>query len=120
MLSGAETDAPIGAKTRQRRGNELPAMRDSAELIARSHGLAGNPTKQRYINAIDGGAGGIRTHDRGLPYTHFPGVRLRPLGHLSVILLITVGQITKKTLNVKTLLVNFRRFLLLMSVQNLF
>lgn len=30
-----------------------------------------------------GGAGGIRTHDRLLTYTHFPGVRLRPLGHRS-------------------------------------
>src|SRR3546814_956386 len=30
-----------------------------------------------------GGAGGIRTHDRLLTYTHFPGERLRPLGHRS-------------------------------------
>src|SRR3954463_15062309 len=30
-----------------------------------------------------GGEGGIRTHDT-LPYTRFPSVRLRPLGHLSV------------------------------------
>src|SRR5262249_23607536 len=30
-----------------------------------------------------GGEGGIRTHGRGLPYTRFPGVLLRPLGHLS-------------------------------------
>ena len=29
-----------------------------------------------------GGEGGIRTLDT-FPYTHFPGVRLRPLGHLS-------------------------------------
>ena len=32
---------------------------------------------------VYGGEGGIRTLDT-LPYTHFPGVRLRPLGHLSV------------------------------------
>ena len=31
---------------------------------------------------LDGGEGGIRTLDT-FPYTHFPGVRLRPLGHLS-------------------------------------
>ena len=31
----------------------------------------------------NGGQGGIRTHDTLLTYTHFPGVRLRPLGHLS-------------------------------------
>ena len=30
-----------------------------------------------------GGEGGIRTLDT-FPYTHFPGVRLRPLGHLTV------------------------------------
>ena len=30
-----------------------------------------------------GGEGGIRTHDRLLTYTHFPGVLLKPLGHLS-------------------------------------
>ena len=40
-----------------------------------------NPEKlgQEHI----GGEGGIRTLDTGLPYTHFPGVLLRPLGHLS-------------------------------------
>ncbi len=32
---------------------------------------------------IFGGEGGIRTLDTGLPYTHFPGVLLQPLGHLS-------------------------------------
>ena len=31
-----------------------------------------------------GGWGGIRTHDTLLTYTHFPGARLRPLGHPSV------------------------------------
>ena len=31
----------------------------------------------------DGGEGGIRTLDT-LPYTHFPGVLLQPLGHLTV------------------------------------
>ena len=30
-----------------------------------------------------GGESGIRTHGRGLPYTRFPVVHLRPLGHLS-------------------------------------
>ncbi len=30
------------------------------------------------------GEGGIRTHET-LPFTHFPGVLLRPLGHLTVI-----------------------------------
>jgi hypothetical protein len=35
------------------------------------------------IIGITGGGGGIRTHDTLLAYTHFPGVRLRPLGHPS-------------------------------------
>lgn len=30
-----------------------------------------------------GGAGGIRTHERGLPFTRFPIALLRPLGHHS-------------------------------------
>ncbi len=30
------------------------------------------------------GEGGIRTRDTLLEYTHFPGVRLQPLGHLSI------------------------------------
>jgi hypothetical protein len=30
-----------------------------------------------------GGENGIRTHEPLLTVTHFPGVRLRPLGHLS-------------------------------------
>ncbi len=32
---------------------------------------------------LHGGEGGIRTLDT-LPYTRFPGVRLRPLGHLTL------------------------------------
>ena len=40
-----------------------------------------------YINILDvlfGGQGGIRTLERLLTVTHFPGVRLQPLGHLSI------------------------------------
>lgn len=35
-----------------------------------------------------GGEGGIRTPDT-LPYTHFPGVLLQPLGHLTILWLRT-------------------------------
>ena len=31
------------------------------------------------------GESGIRTHGTLLEYTHFPGVLLRPLGHLSLV-----------------------------------
>ncbi len=34
---------------------------------------------------MSGGERGIRTLDTLLTYTHFPGVRLQPLGHLSAI-----------------------------------
>ncbi len=34
-----------------------------------------------------GGEGGIRTPDT-LPYTHFPGVLLQPLGHLTILFLL--------------------------------
>src|ERR1044072_4731866 len=36
-----------------------------------------------FVEQECGGAGGIRTLDTVLPYTHFPGERLRPLGHRS-------------------------------------
>ena len=32
-----------------------------------------------------GGEGGIRTLDTLLTYTHFPGVRFRPLSHFTVL-----------------------------------
>ncbi len=35
-----------------------------------------------------GGEGGIRTPDT-LPYTHFPGVLLQPLGHLTKLLFLS-------------------------------
>ena len=47
-------------------------------------------TKRAPVGALIslyGGERGIRTLDTGLPYTHFPGVLLQPLGHLSGILL---------------------------------
>jgi hypothetical protein len=44
--------------------------------------------RQRTETRLYGGEGGIRTLDTGLPYTHFPGVLLQPLGHLSGFLLI--------------------------------
>ena len=42
-----------------------------------------------------GGERGIRTLDTLLTYTHFPGVRLQPLGHLSVIIM-TGAQVNQK------------------------
>ena len=50
--------------------------------------LGGSYPKQSFerLGTIsNGGERGIRTLDT-FPYTHFPGVRLRPLGHLSIAL----------------------------------
>lgn len=47
-----------------------------------SAAIGGNIAPWRTIGGV-GGQGGIRTHDTLLTYTHFPGARLRPLGHLS-------------------------------------
>lgn len=41
-----------------------------------------------FYKGINGGQGGIRTLDT-LRYTHFPGVLLRPLGHLTILQLVS-------------------------------
>jgi MFS superfamily sulfate permease-like transporter len=41
--------------------------------------------KTQLTGVINGGAGGIRTLDGLLTHTHFPGERLRPLGHRSAL-----------------------------------
>jgi hypothetical protein len=46
-------------------------------------GTHGWQPKLRQVLGLRGGAGGIRTLDTLLAYTHFPGERLRPLGHRS-------------------------------------
>jgi hypothetical protein len=38
------------------------------------------------LKQASGGATGIRTLDTLVTYTHFPGERLRPLGHRSALL----------------------------------
>ena len=45
------------------------------------------------MSGVGGGDGGIRTLDTGLPYTHFPGVRLRPLGHVSALYVRTIASL---------------------------
>ena len=49
---------------------------------ARPFSLQAYCTSMNLNKQIGGGERGVRTLDT-LPYTHFPGVRLRPLGHLS-------------------------------------
>ena len=45
-----------------------------------------NVANYQRLTPRGGGAGGIRTLDTLLTYTHFPGERLRPLGHRSALL----------------------------------
>ena len=65
-------------------GSHPPSMR------IREHGSpdAKKPTLRSVFQF--GGEGGIRTLDT-LPYTHFPGVLLQPLGHLTKFLLLEVA-----------------------------
>jgi hypothetical protein len=56
----------------------------STELNAREFApLFGKFSNVSNMLRLGGGAGGIRTLDTLLTYTHFPGERLRPLGHRS-------------------------------------
>ena len=57
--------------------------------ICPGYRVACNRRKKKPVLAYElflkyGGEGGIRTPDT-LPYTHFPGVLLQPLGHLTIL-----------------------------------
>ena len=58
-------------------GFTIPVLVDEAGVILSGHG------RVQAAKAL-GGEGGIRTRGTLLAYTRFPGVHLRPLGHLSV------------------------------------
>ena len=75
----------IRAARADRRGLRSAAgKRDHEAKKNASHESLIRPFRDRFhrFKRI-GGAGGIRTLDTVLPYTHFPGERLRPLGHRS-------------------------------------
>tara|TARA_B100000029_G_scaffold262336_1_gene258516 strand:+ start:43 stop:348 length:306 start_codon:yes stop_codon:yes gene_type:complete len=55
----------------------VPTATDEAD------GFPTNKKPQQMLGFCIGGEGGIRTLDTLLTYTHFPGVLLQPLGHLS-------------------------------------
>ena len=48
-----------------------------------SRPIQGQLSQDLVVIVVYGGEGGIRTLDTLLTYTHFPGVLLKPLGHLS-------------------------------------
>ena len=71
-------------------GRRIPSGRKGRLRFSREFALSRNGYGNRRpclhnsnIIKATGGAGGIRTLDTLLTYTHFPGERLRPLGHRS-------------------------------------
>ncbi len=58
-------------------------IRSLAARLRGSSGAAEADSPRRSEAKVIGGEGGIRTLDTLLTYTHFPGVLLQPLGHLS-------------------------------------
>ena len=61
------------------RGNKITMV---GWLVGYAKTKKKNPLINNGLYLFNGGEGGIRTLDT-LPYTHFPGVLLQPLGHLS-------------------------------------
>ncbi len=82
---------PFGAAVG--RSSQLAALLESCEGAhpPSSTSALPFPQKQKTDHQVGsfkfGGEGGIRTLDT-LPYTHFPGVLLQPLGHLTKFLLL--------------------------------
>ena len=66
-LDRAATGVPKGTKRTQ----------------SRNRALKRKTAQRRLSHCASDGRGGIRTHGTLLTYTHFPGVRLKPLGHPS-------------------------------------
>ena len=64
----------------------LPAARYRKSIVGLFVGNDQTAPFYRLKSKGIGGAGGIRTLDTLLAYTHFPGERLRPLGHRSACL----------------------------------
>src|SRR5437868_9338257 len=62
------------------RASDPPPSRNHAMVHAR-----GQKPRAFFFPALGGGESGIRTHDALIAHTRSPGVRLRPLGHLSAV-----------------------------------
>ena len=74
---------PFGAAALRATFCAASPLVEPAILISRVRIPFDNKNKAPQRGAlVFGGEGGIRTLET-FPFTHFPGVRLRPLGHLS-------------------------------------
>ena len=74
---------PAGEAKRRCDGYSTDTLGSEIGRLPQGGGFNSYETFLNLAQFRNGGEGGIRTLDT-LPYTHFPGVRLRPLGHLSV------------------------------------
>ena len=72
---------PVDAGLRMSESTALPYVHQGVLWVSQDFILAKSVKKT--CTYIYGGERGIRTLDELLTHTHFPGVRLRPLGHLS-------------------------------------
>ena len=89
---------PCGRRTAVQNGYPAILSNKGSNPIAHHHLKEKSPILRQGSFLLDGGEGGIRTLDT-LPYTHFPGVLLQPLGHLTVVeLLFRREFITCKTI----------------------
>ena len=79
-ISGAR---PYGRRAAVQNGYPAILSNKGSNPIAHHHLKEKSPILRQGSFLLDGGEGGIRTLDT-LPYTHFPGVLLQPLGHLTV------------------------------------
>src|SRR3990172_1265115 len=77
-------DVPPAAVRRRSRPSPNPSnpAREPSSWLAPLRQQRRSPLARASL--VVGGEGGIRTRGTLLAYTRFPGVHLRPLGHLSV------------------------------------
>ena len=106
LLKNLESQQRVSAETRLFGGERgIDSKRDCARVLTPCGGACGGPKCSRILSnrvlidphyqpdikktplcgafLMPGGERGIRTLDTLLTYTHFPGVLLKPLGHLS-------------------------------------
>ena len=81
----AEIEKRYAEAAREAKERELAAATGGARRGLLRGARQAREAEDRRLGLVagNGGAGGIRTLDTVLPYTHFPGERLRPLGHRS-------------------------------------
>ena len=89
---GIDSQLCLGVSPRRRkrrRPKRFRVLSNPTRLL--THPSPQQKTRHKARLFVSGGEGGIRTLDT-LPYTHFPGVLLQPLGHLTQFKLLVLLQ----------------------------